>query len=157
MTTTPAPLQTLRSEYADCLTSTELAFAEKKPWPIANDYDVPNNSWTQRMKNYMDATGYPTLYPFFTTGFWQSRNRYRSQQEFLNVSYGYAERQLPVSVIVIDYYSWKILGDEILDPNCWQDPKGMTRQVLDLGMQVRLIIRVNSHWYRLVSSIRRNI
>lgn len=136
VTTTPAPLQALRSRYSDCLTPTELASTEKIERPIADDYDIPNNSWTQRMKNYVDATGYPTLYPFFTTGFWQSRNRYRSQQEFLNVSYGYAELQIPVSVIVIDYYSWKVLGDEILDPNCWPNPEEMNREVLDLGMRI---------------------
>jgi alpha-D-xyloside xylohydrolase len=52
------------------------------------------------MKNYVDAVGHPNPLPHFASGFWQSKNRYRTQQEFLDVAKGYYDRQIPLSIIV---------------------------------------------------------
>ncbi|UJR16936.1 hypothetical protein I4U23_003834 [Adineta vaga] len=52
------------------------------------------------MKNYVDVIGHPNPLPQFASGFWQSKNRYRTQQELLEVAKGYYDRQIPVSVIV---------------------------------------------------------
>ena len=131
VTTEPAAsLRDLVSAYGNCVPS-ELDIDN-----VDSIYSAPNNSWTERMRNYVDVTGRPTVYPFFASGFWQSRNRYRNQSEFLDIAYGYASRDIPVSILVIDYFSWDTIGNEVLDPKCWPDPKTMTKEVLDLGMKV---------------------
>jgi alpha-D-xyloside xylohydrolase len=38
------------------------------------------------MKNYVDVVGHPNPLPHFASGFWQCKNRDRSQQELLDVA-----------------------------------------------------------------------
>jgi alpha-D-xyloside xylohydrolase len=52
---------------------------------------------------FADATGHPPKMPDFATGFWQCKNRYRSQEELLSTAREYKARELPISTIVIDY------------------------------------------------------
>lgn len=40
------------------------------------------------MKKFVDVVGYSNPLAHFASGFWQSKNRYRSQQEFLDVAQG---------------------------------------------------------------------
>ena len=58
---------------------------------------------------------------YWTTGFWQSRNRYANQSEVLAAARGYVTRGLPISLIVIDYYNWADLAHDphwdYKDPN----------------------------------------
>ena len=63
------------------------------------------------LKNFVDAVGYPNPLPHFASGFWQSKNRYRSEDEFLDVAQGYHDRQILVSIIIIDWFHWTAVGD----------------------------------------------
>ena len=51
------------------------------------------------------------MLPEWASGFWQSKLRYRTQDELLAVAREYASRGLPLSVIVVDYFHWTHLGD----------------------------------------------
>jgi alpha-glucosidase (family GH31 glycosyl hydrolase) len=44
--------------------------------------------------------------PFDATGFIQCKNRYRNQTQLLDVAHGYVDRNLPISIIVIDWSAW---------------------------------------------------
>ena len=55
------------------------------------------------MEHYADATGYAPEFPEWATGFWQSKLRYRNQDELMSVAREYKRRDLPLSVIVIDF------------------------------------------------------
>ncbi|CAF1277929.1 unnamed protein product [Adineta steineri] len=92
------------------------------------------------MKNYVDVIGHPNPLPHFASGFWQSKNRYRSQQEFLDVAKGYYDRQIPVSVIVIDFYHWTELGDWKFNSTCWPDIQQMMNQLQSYGMKLMISI-----------------
>jgi alpha-D-xyloside xylohydrolase len=81
------------------------------------------------LKNYVDAVGHPNPLPHFASGFWQCKNRYRSQQELLDVAKGYHDRQIPVSVIVIDYHHWTTFGNWKFDNKCWPDVSQMVNQL----------------------------
>ena len=52
----------------------------------------------------------------WASGFWQSKLRYRSQEELLDVAREYHRRGLPLSVIVADYFHWTAMGDFRFDP-----------------------------------------
>ena len=54
------------------------------------------------LRGYVDVTGHAPKLPFWATGFWQCKNRYRNQSQVLDVARGYVKRGLPISVIVID-------------------------------------------------------
>ncbi|CAF3710085.1 unnamed protein product [Adineta steineri] len=92
------------------------------------------------MKNYVDVVGRPNPLPHFASGFWQSKNRYRSQEEFLDVAKGYYDRQIPVSIIVIDFYHWTELGDWKFNSTCWPDIPQMMNQLQSYGMKLTVSI-----------------
>lgn len=92
------------------------------------------------LRNYADATGHAPPMPEWATGFWQSKLRYRTQDELLAVAREYVERGLPLSVIVADFFHWTHLGEWRFDPNEWPDPKAMVDELSELG--VRLMVSV---------------
>jgi alpha-D-xyloside xylohydrolase len=89
---------------------------------------------------YADATGHPPLLPEWATGFWQSKLRYRDQEELLAVAREYARRDLPLSVIVCDFFHWPRMGDWRFEPGEWPDPAAMVAELSALG--VRLAVSV---------------
>jgi alpha-D-xyloside xylohydrolase len=92
------------------------------------------------LRHYADATGHPPVFPDWAAGFWQSRLRYRTQEELLSVAREHRARGLPLAVIVSDFFHWPQLGDWKFDPNDWPDPAAMMRELDDLG--VRLMVSV---------------
>lgn len=55
---------------------------------------------------YSDATGKVPMMPEFGLGFWQCKLRYQTQDELLEVAREYKRRQLPIDLIVIDFFHW---------------------------------------------------
>ena len=92
------------------------------------------------MKNFVDVVGHPNPLPHFASGFWQCKNRYRTQQEFLDVAKGYYDRQIPVSVIVIDGLFWTAFGDWKFNSTCWPDVPQMMTQLKSYGMELMVSI-----------------
>ncbi|WP_406350039.1 glycoside hydrolase family 31 protein [Streptomyces sp. NBC_01597] len=89
---------------------------------------------------YTQVTGRPPLLPEWASGFWQSKLRYRTQDELLAVARQYKERGLPLSVIVCDYFHWPRMGDWRFEENEWPDPAAMVEELDGLG--VRLAVSV---------------
>jgi alpha-D-xyloside xylohydrolase len=91
--------------------------------------------WADRMEKYVNVTGKSPVYPEWTTGFWQSKNRYINQSEVLAVAEAHLSHGLPISCLVIDYFNWAgpgperfgstPLGNDNLPEQCWPDPAGM--------------------------------
>ena len=75
------------------------------------------------------------MLPEWASGFWQSKLRYRTQDELLAVAREYARRGLPLAVIVVDYFHWTHLGDWKFDPAEWPDPAALTAELRDMGDQ----------------------
>merc|ERR1712166_96557 len=99
-----------------------------------------SNPYKQLMSSFADVTGHPPAMPHFATGFWQCKNRCRSQEELLSVAREYKARQLPISTIVIDYLHWEHFGDFSLNPQCWPDPKAMVTELDGMGIRVMISI-----------------
>ena len=92
------------------------------------------------MHHYADATGHAPMLPDWAAGFWQSKLRYRTQEELLAVAREHKRRGLPLSVIVADFFHWTHLGDWRFDPAEWPDPAAMVRELAEMG--VRLMVSV---------------
>ncbi|MGB6742046.1 MAG: TIM-barrel domain-containing protein, partial [Terracidiphilus sp.] len=56
---------------------------------------------------YRSMTGRVPLFPEWAYGFWQSKDRYRTQDEILSVASEYRARHIPMDAIVQDWYWWK--------------------------------------------------
>ncbi|MFC7327197.1 TIM-barrel domain-containing protein [Marinactinospora rubrisoli] len=104
------------------------------------DYWVSAGTPAAVLGRYADATGHPPELPEWASGFWQSKLRYRTQEELLEVAREYRRRGLPLSVIVADFFHWTALGDWRFDPAEWPDPAAMVRELDEMG--VRLMVSV---------------
>jgi alpha-D-xyloside xylohydrolase len=92
------------------------------------------------LERYADATGHPPELPQWATGFWQSKLRYRSQAELLDVAREYRSRNLPLAVIVADFFHWSAMGDYRFDEDEWPDPKRMVDELRQQGVELMVSI-----------------
>ena len=104
------------------------------------DYWVTCGTPSEIEKNYTDVTGRTPLMPDFAMGFWQCKLRYRTQQEVIDVAKEYRRRNLPLDVIVIDFFHWSCQGDFKFDAEDWPDPEQMVRELGEMG--VKLMVSV---------------
>ncbi len=56
---------------------------------------------------YRAMTGHVPLFPEWAYGFFQSKDRYKTQAEILSIADGYRTRHIPMDAIVQDWYWWK--------------------------------------------------
>ncbi len=87
-----------------------------------------------------DITGHAPVMPHWATGFWQSRLRYETQEDLLEVARRYKEEGVPLSVIICDYFHWTEQGDYKFDTQYWHDVKAMTDELHSMG--TRLVVSV---------------
>jgi alpha-D-xyloside xylohydrolase len=101
---------------------------------------VTGPSYADILTRYADLTGYPPLLPDWALGFWQSKLRYRTQDELLDVAREYHRRGLPLAVIVIDFFHWTHMGDWQFNAADWPDPAAMVKELESIG--VKLMVSV---------------
>ncbi|MDO5080655.1 glycoside hydrolase family 31 protein [Buchananella hordeovulneris] len=89
---------------------------------------------------YAAAVGRPPELPAWASGFWQSRLRYTSQTELLEVAREYRRRGLPLAVIVSDFLHWPAMGDYQFDPAEYPDPRAMLAELEELGVQLMVSV-----------------
>jgi alpha-D-xyloside xylohydrolase len=77
---------------------------------------------------YRDLTGQVPMFGKWAYGFWQCKNRYKSQDEILGVARRYRELHIPVDNIVQDWFWWNRKGEFVFNKN-YPDPKGMVDQL----------------------------
>lgn len=91
-------------------------------------------------ESYAKVTGTVPMMPEYAMGFWQCKLRYQTQEELLNVAREYKKRELPISVIVIDFFHWPLQGEWKFDKTYWPDPDAMIRELKDLGIELMVSI-----------------
>ena len=100
------------------------------------DYIVVGGTPREVSAAFADLTGHAPEMPHWATGFWQSRLRYETQDEVLNVARRYKELGIPLSVIVIDYFHWTEQGDYKFDPKYWPAPQKMADELHEMGIKL---------------------
>jgi alpha-D-xyloside xylohydrolase len=78
--------------------------------------------------SYRELTGQAPMFGKWAYGFWQSKNRYRSQDEILATARKYRDLHIPIDNIVQDWFWWKRKGEFTFNDN-YPDPKGMIDQL----------------------------
>jgi len=94
----------------------------------------------QVLSAYADATGHAPEFPAWAAGLWQSKLRYRTQEELLTVAREYRDRGIPVAVIVADFFHWTRMGDWRFDPECWPDPAAMVAELAAMGTKLMVSV-----------------
>ena len=84
---------------------------------------------------YARLTGRTPLPPKAAFGLIQSKARYESQKDLLDIAEGYRSRNLPLDVMVLDWFYWTRMGQLDIDRTYFPDPKGMNNQLRSMGMR----------------------
>lgn len=92
------------------------------------------------LSNYTEVVGHAPMLPEWAAGFWQCKLRYKTQEELLSVAREYKRRKLPLSVIVIDYFHWTVMGDWKFEPKDWPDPQAMVDELNQMGVKLMVSI-----------------
>ncbi|MCI8529123.1 MAG: hypothetical protein HFH82_08250 [Lachnospiraceae bacterium] len=100
------------------------------------DYVVIGGSPRQACETLTDLTGHAPEIPNWALGFWQSRLRYETQEQVLEVASKYQELNIPLSVIVIDYFHWTEQGDYKFQSKYWENPKEMAEKLHNMGIKL---------------------
>lgn len=91
-------------------------------------------------ESYANVSGKVPMMPDFATGFWQCKLRYQTQEELLEIAREYKRRNLPISVIVVDFFHWPTQGDWRFDPTYWPDPDAMIKELQEMGIELMVSI-----------------
>ncbi|KAI5366556.1 putative glycoside hydrolase family 31, galactose mutarotase-like domain superfamily [Septoria linicola] len=89
---------------------------------------------------YANVTGKVPMMPEYGLGFWQCKLRYANQEELLEVARGYKRRNVPLDLIVIDFFHWKCQGEWSFDPKFWPDPAAMVKELRDMNVELMVSI-----------------
>lgn len=65
----------------------------------------------QIIHEYRTLTGHTPMLPKWAYGFFQSKDRYVSQDEVLGIAHRYRQERIPLDAIVQDWFWWKAEGD----------------------------------------------
>ena len=66
-------------------------------------YFMVGNNADQVIANYRQLTRVEPLLPRWAFGYWQSKERYKTQQETKNIAQRYRKERIPIDVIVQDW------------------------------------------------------
>ena len=94
-------------------------------------YFIVGNNIDEVISGYRTITGKAQIMPEWLLGYWQSRERYKTQDEILGALEGFRKRKLPIDNIVMDWNYWVIdtWGSYDFDPERFSDPKGMIDEI----------------------------
>ncbi|KAF0323860.1 putative glycosyl hydrolase [Colletotrichum asianum] len=71
----------------------------------------------QIVERYADVAGKAPMMPEHGLGFWQCKLRYETQDQLLEVAEEYRRRELPLDLIVVDFFHWPMQGEGNLTPS----------------------------------------
>jgi alpha-D-xyloside xylohydrolase len=96
---------------------------------------------------YRQLTGRAAMMPQWIFGLWQSRQRYETAQQSLDVIGEFRRRKIPFDNIVQDWQYWKpdAWGSHEFDPTRFADPDGWIKSIHD--QHARLMISVWPKFY----------
>ena len=69
-------------------------------------YFIAGQNFDEVISGYRTLTGKASLYPKWVLGFWQSRERYKTQEELVGTLAEFRKRQIPIDNIVQDWNYW---------------------------------------------------
>ncbi|MFC3199837.1 TIM-barrel domain-containing protein [Parapedobacter deserti] len=107
-----------------------------------NYYFIAGEDMDEVIGGYRHLTGRAPIMPRWAFGYWQSRERYRTQKELEEVAREFRRRRIPIDNMVQDWSYWPEhdWGSHTFDPARFPDPEGMIKRLHD--QHFRLMISV---------------
>ncbi|MDR7209876.1 alpha-D-xyloside xylohydrolase [Flavobacterium piscis] len=111
-------------------------------------YFVHGNSMDEIVKGYRTLTGKAQIMPKWAMGYWQSRERYKTEDEILSNLKEFRERKIPIDNIVLDWNYWEedSWGSHQFDPKRFPNPKAMVDSIH--AMNGKMMISVWPKFYK---------
>ncbi|SEL42388.1 TIM-barrel domain-containing protein [Parapedobacter koreensis] len=105
-------------------------------------YFVAGDDMDAVIGGYRHLTGRAPIMPRWAFGYWQSRERYKTQQELEEVAREFRRRRIPIDNLVQDWSYWPEhdWGSHTFDSARFPDPEGMIKRLH--GQHFRLMISV---------------
>lgn len=117
-------------------------------------YLIYGPSLDEVIASYRWLTGEAPLLPLWAYGYWQSKERYKSQAEIIETARKFRERGIPIDVIVQDWMYWGRHGWNAFkfDEENYPNPSKMVEELHMLGMHILIsiwpIFDVNTDVYK---------
>ncbi|MCE1154595.1 MAG: DUF5110 domain-containing protein [Bacteroidales bacterium] len=110
--------------------------------PYLDYYFIKGSSADEVISGYRTLTGKAPIMPKWAMGFWQSRERYKTQDELLAALKGFRRRNIPIDNIVLDWNYWPddAWGSHDFDTNRFPDPKAMVDSIHALDARIMLSV-----------------
>lgn len=101
---------------------------------------IAGNTPAEIEQKYCKLTGYAPELPYWATGLWQSKLRYETQDELMEVAREYKRRGIDLSMIVCDYFHWPQQGEWKFDKKYWPEPEKMVEELEKMGTKLLVSI-----------------
>lgn len=117
-------------------------------------YFIAGDNMDEVISGYRTITGKAQVMPKWSMGFWQSRERYKTQDELLDVLAEYRKRKIPIDNIVLDWSHWPVdqWGSHQFDAARFPDPAGMVSKVHENNAKIMVSVwpkfYINTEHYR---------
>lgn len=108
-------------------------------------YMIYGPSYDAVLKGLRMLTGKAPMLPRAAFGYIQSKERYKTAGELVEIVEEYRRRHLPLDMIVLDWQSWpgNQWGQKSFDPERFPDPDAMTKRLHELNAKMMISIWPN--------------
>ena len=105
-------------------------------------YFVDGDSMDEVISGYRTLTGKSPIMPKWAMGYWQSREKYNTQDELVSTLREFRDRQIPIDNIVQDWFYWPQdqWGSHEFDPMRFPNPKQMVDDVHKMGGHIMISV-----------------
>jgi len=119
-------------------------WAESAPGGV-DYYFMAGNTPDDVVRAYRDLTGAAPMYPKQAFGLFMSKERYKTQEQLLDVASSFRKEGFPLDYIVQDWQYWGSDKDGswsgmTWDPTRYPDPEGMIKALHDMHLKLMMSI-----------------
>ncbi|NDW13243.1 DUF5110 domain-containing protein [Bacteroides sp. 214] len=105
-------------------------------------YFINGNNMDEVISGYRTLTGKAPIMPKWAMGYWQSRERYKTQEEIIGALKEFRQRQIPIDNIVLDWSYWPqdAWGSHEFDEARFPSPKAMVDSIHAMNAQMMISV-----------------
>ncbi|WP_321518301.1 TIM-barrel domain-containing protein [uncultured Bacteroides sp.] len=107
-----------------------------------NYYFIKGKNMDEVISGYRKLTGKSQVMPKWAMGYWQSRERYKTQNELLGTLKEFRKREIPIDNIVLDWNYWpeNAWGSHDFDLARFSDAKAMVDSVHQMNAKIMISV-----------------
>ncbi|MFY0601280.1 MAG: DUF5110 domain-containing protein [Cyclobacteriaceae bacterium] len=109
-------------------------------------YVIYGETPTDIYQSYGKLCGVAPLPPKKSLGYIQCKQRYKTQNEVLEVARKYREKDYPIDYMIVDWFHWNELGDLNMNTERWPDAGAMNAELKNMNINCMI-----SCWPRFTS------